>query len=139
MKYARAGRSPGFPFVLGWYHAANESFTSGPVWNADAGSQFTWASMQLTGQQRLQQPTPRMMIVAWISASGISPPALSPPAGAAADAHPVWQAGPQAPNSVLSLMREIKYDVAIKNLVSNPVAELALLRNGSLFSMASPT
>jgi hypothetical protein len=128
-----SGRSPGFPFVLGWYHAANESFTSGQVWNADAGSQFTWASMQLTGQH-----PPRMMIVAWISASGISPtPALPSPSSEAQGEE--GQTGPQGPNSALSLMREIRFDVAIGNLVSNPVPELALLRNGTLFSQGLKT
>jgi hypothetical protein len=51
-----SGRSPGFSFALGWYHTDNESFTLGPVWNADAGSQFTSASMQQAGD--------RLMIVA---------------------------------------------------------------------------
>ena len=114
-----------FPFTLGWYHAENESFTAGPVWNADAGSQFTWASMQQAGD--------RTMIVAWISASGIAPSGSGSGSGSVGH-HQMQQAGPQAPNSALSLMREIMYDVEIGTLVSSPAPELAQLRNGTLFS-----
>ena len=43
------------------------------------------------------------------------------------------------PNSALSLLRELNYDSAVKCLVSKPMLELSLLRNGSLYSRSALT
>ena len=78
----------------------------------DVGNQFQWGAFQLTAG--------RMMNVAWVTSIAT-------------------QGGKQgAPNSALSLMRELHYSVETKQLVANPMPELELLRTGtSLFHEAS--
>lgn len=40
---------------------------------------------------------------------------------------------PVAPHSALSSLRDVRYDYRVGRLVANPIAELAALRNGTLF------
>ena len=90
-------------YALGWYHPANESFTSAQTCTVDYSPQFGWAGMQMAAG--------RMFNIAWVRGSGA--------------------------NSALSLLRELRYDTATACLVTNPMPELALLRNACLYNHTS--
>ena len=94
-------RPSGRSFMLGVYHSANETFTpSGVTSLTDAGHQFNWAALQYAHG--------RLMNIGWVTGIGLR-----------------WEGKPvaprHAPNSLLSLVREVKFDTAIGLLVSKPV------------------
>ena len=102
----------GADYILGFYNAANESFTpSGTVAHLEGGG-ADWF-----GGQGGADNNNRMMIVGW--------------------AMPDFN-GPAGPGITfltrLTLVREVNFDAELKSLVANPLPELAGLRSGVLAS-----
>ena len=102
--------SGGNTYNLGWYYPGNETYRAGPVSaTINYGMQSGWAAMQ---SLQSDDGGLRMVHIAWLT----SVPAVG---------------------SALSLLRELKYDAAIQSLVSNPMPELAILRDQApLFAAA---
>ena len=105
----------GNKFELGVYHPGNESWTRLGESYSDYSPQFNWAALQYAGQ--------RLVNVAWLT--GIQ--------GTRRNHHPYIN---RAPNSALSLLREVRYDPAVGELISQPLDEYKLLRNATLYQAA---
>lgn len=108
------GRPAGKSFLLGRYNPVNESFTSHGVTSlTDSGHQFNWAALQYVANDTEECSAvngceSRLMNIGWVTGIGLQWEGQAP------TPH-------QAPNSLLSLMREVRYDAAIGLLVANPV------------------
>jgi len=103
----------GADYLFGQYFPGNESFiSSGQEAHLEGGRADWW------GGQGGADNNGRMMIVGW--------------------AMPDYTAHPAGPGinflTRLTLVREVNYDAALGSLVSNPLPELAGLRNGTLAS-----
>jgi sucrose-6-phosphate hydrolase SacC (GH32 family) len=133
----------GNQYVLGRYDASAERFSPSsaacsccPIppnctvehsHELDHGCQFEWAALQSTFGK---DGTPRMMNIGWVTSIARRRGQSGVGSGAAAAAF-------APPGSALSLLREINYDSFTGKLIANPVPELALLRNATLFSAAA--
>ena len=94
----------------------NESWSRLGESYSDYSPQFNWAALQYAGE--------RLMNVAWIT--GIQ--------GRRRNHHPNLN---RAPNSALSLLREVRYDPAVSELTAQPLDSYKQLRNATLFQAAS--
>ena len=94
----------GSAFYLGKYNSSTEVFTvtDSEVQVIDSASRYHWAASGNDGPDP-DTDSGRLLTVSWVSNSP----------------------------SVISLIRELSYDRASKQLVSNPVPEYTLLRNGT--------
>ena len=88
----------------------------------DHGYSFSWAALQRTANRTMNSGW-----IVGIAARGSHDAGLSGRDGA----------NRNPPGSALSLTREIKYDACTRKLVANPMPELNVLRNGSLFNAKS--
>ena len=98
----------GGAFAFGDYHEANDSWVPAPA----EWSVSNTASGPDSAWMATQNASGRVLNVGWATVCG----------GA----------------SALTILRELKYDVAHKALVSNPVEELEQLRTSSLANMTAP-